>query len=203
MCSFAPFRLKNDCFLVQNPRKGVVFKLGLARATMWPWPLTSLITLTLDLSRSNFEIAVSQELLVSLMQNEKWMNLILGRLYDLAPWLPTWHWPWRFKIKVWNSLISGMGQPNDMERNGCELSIHDHDSWIVLHFFNDDIRLQGMLAVLDHDIDLYGWPWRGWWMYRMVTGVTSDVGVPSTYLVLLMRPANERPSYNVMSFLTG
>ena len=34
---------------------------------MWPWPLT----LTLDVSRSNFEIAVSQGLLVWLMWNEK------------------------------------------------------------------------------------------------------------------------------------
>ena len=35
------FRLKNDCFLVQNPRKGIVFKLGLARyeicdLDLWP-----------------------------------------------------------------------------------------------------------------------------------------------------------------------
>ena len=28
------------------------------------------------------------------------------------------------------------------------------------------------------------WPWWGGWMYRIVTGVTSDVGVPSTYLVV-------------------
>ena len=31
--------------------------------TMWPWPLTSPITLTFDFSRSHFKIAVSQELL--------------------------------------------------------------------------------------------------------------------------------------------
>ena len=31
--------------------------------TMWPWPLTSPMTLTPDFSRSNFKIAVSQELL--------------------------------------------------------------------------------------------------------------------------------------------
>ena len=34
---------------------------------MWPWPLTSLMTLTLDVSRSNFEIALPTELLVWLM----------------------------------------------------------------------------------------------------------------------------------------
>ena len=31
--------------------------------TMWPWPLTSFMTLNLDFSRSNFKIALSQELL--------------------------------------------------------------------------------------------------------------------------------------------
>ena len=31
--------------------------------TMWPWPLTSPMTLTFDFSRSNFKIAVSEELL--------------------------------------------------------------------------------------------------------------------------------------------
>ena len=38
---------------------------------IWPWPLTSLMNLTLDVSRSNFEIAVSQELLVWLIWTEK------------------------------------------------------------------------------------------------------------------------------------
>ena len=38
---------------------------------MWPWPLTSLMTLTLDVSRTNFEITLSLELLVCLMWNEK------------------------------------------------------------------------------------------------------------------------------------
>ena len=31
--------------------------------TMWPWPLTSPMTLTFDFSRSNFKIVVSEELL--------------------------------------------------------------------------------------------------------------------------------------------
>ena len=30
------------------------------------------------------------------------------------------------------------------------------------------------------------WPWWGGRMYRIVTGVTSDVGVPSTYLVVIV-----------------
>ena len=53
---------------------------------MWPWPLTSLMTLTLDVSRSNFEIAVSQELLVWLMWNEKEVSWC-----DTGP--TVWHCP--------------------------------------------------------------------------------------------------------------
>ena len=37
---------------------------------IWPWPLTSLMTLTLDVSRWNFGITLSQEWLVWLMWNE-------------------------------------------------------------------------------------------------------------------------------------
>ena len=59
---------------------------------MWPWPLTSLMTLTLDVSRSNFEIALSAILLGWLMLNErKWVNMILGQLYDLFMTLPFDH----------------------------------------------------------------------------------------------------------------
>ena len=55
--------------------------------------------------------------------------MILGRLYDLALWPHPWPWPWswNFKVKVWNSFISGMGRPIDMEQKGCESSIYDHD----------------------------------------------------------------------------
>ena len=47
---------------------------------IWPWPLTSLMTLTLDVSRSNFKIALSPEFLVWLMWNEKEVSL-----YDTGP----------------------------------------------------------------------------------------------------------------------
>ena len=43
----------------------------------------------------------------------KWVNMILGRLYDLAlsphPW--PWPWIWNLKVRVWNSFIWGMGRP--------------------------------------------------------------------------------------------
>ena len=97
---------------------------------MWPWPLTSLMILTLDVSRSNFEIAFSQELLVWLMWNENEVSW-----YDTGPIV----WPCplttpmtltlelNFQGRVWNSFISGMGRQIDLERKGYESSIHDHD----------------------------------------------------------------------------
>ena len=33
----------------------------------------------------------------------------------------------RLDFEVWNSFISGMGWPIDMEWKGCEPSIYDHD----------------------------------------------------------------------------
>ena len=93
---------------------------------MWPWPLTSLMTLTLDVSRSNFEIALSQELLVWLIWNEdgselKWywadcMTLPFDHTHDLD-----------LGVEIWRSQSEiALSQEWD-GRKGCESSIHDHD----------------------------------------------------------------------------
>ena len=73
----------------------------------------------------------------------KFIGWMLGTICDLWPHSWPWHWmfqgqifwphprpwpwSWHFKVKVWNSFISGMGRPIDMERKVCESSIHDHD----------------------------------------------------------------------------
>ena len=92
------------------------------------------------------------------MKQKESKSVILGWLYGLALWPHPWPWLCSLKVKVWNSLIWGMGVGGltDMERKGCESIIHYHDCdlWVT--------RV---------------------WLYRILTGVTSDVGVPSTYLV--------------------
>ena len=47
----------------------------------------------------------------------RWVNMILGRLYDLALWPHPWPWPWswNFKVRVWNSFISGFGRLIDFQ----------------------------------------------------------------------------------------
>ena len=88
-------------------------------------------------------------------------------MYDLSIWPHSWPWPWswNFKVRVWNSFISGLVRPIDMERKRMWV-IHSWPwYWLV-------------------------WPWWGGRMYRIVTGVISDVGVPSTYLVII--PCGDR-----------
>ena len=83
---------------------------------------------------------------------------ILGKLCDLDLSTDLWPWPRSFKVKVWNSLICGMG---------------GHLTW------NErDVSRSFMTMTVT-----YGLPWWDGWMYHIVTGVTSDVGVPSTHLV--------------------
>ena len=71
-----------------------------------------------------------------------------------------WPWPRSFKVKVWNSLIWGMG------------------GWLT--WDQRDVSRSFMTMTVT-----YGYPWWGGWMYHIVIGLTSDVGVPSTYLVWL------------------
>ena len=132
------------------------------------------VTLTFDLthdldlwffSRSKLKIAVSQQLFSDWCETKrKQINSILGCLYGLALWPHPWPWPCSFKVKNFlNNLIWGM-----------EVGVGA--DWQVT---------KGMWV--DHS-----WPWPlpmgnrggGGWMYHIVTGVTSDVGVPLTYLVV-------------------
>ena len=39
----------------------------------------------------------------------KWLNIILGWLYDPALWQHPWPWPWSFKVRVWNRKYQEWG----------------------------------------------------------------------------------------------
>ena len=133
------------------------------RYNLLPLPLTSLMTLTLDVSRSNFEIAVSQELLVWLMWNEKEASW-----YDTG--LPVWHCPLTTPMTL------------TLEFQGQSLKL--------LYLRNGVADWHGMKRMwVIHSWPWYWpvWPWWGGRMYRIMNGVTSDVGVPSTYLVPIWR----------------
>ena len=46
--------------------------------------------------------------------------------HRVRPWL--WSWPWIFKVKFWNSRISGIGGPIGIEQPGV---IDDNDLWVT------------------------------------------------------------------------
>ena len=77
---------------------------------------------------------------------------------DLDPWPHTWPWPWIFMVKFWNSCIS------------------EWEGRLTLH------KGGGSKSFMTMTVTIW-WPRSGVWIYQIVTGVTSVVGVPSTHLV--------------------
>ena len=130
-----------------------VKRIGSALVGYW----VQYVTLIFDLTRDKVKFRNSSSLRNCWSNwcemKRNWVNMILGRLYDLALWPHPWLWPWSFKLYL---------------RNGVA-----------------DWQWTKMMWVI------HSWPWyclvSPWWdgrMYRIVTGVTSDIGVPSTYLVI-------------------
>ena len=142
--------------------------------------------LDLEFSRSNIEFAISQPKMVRLPRNEKetyrlnsrpqmWpmgLNLTINRdlwilkvKRDLDFWPHTWPWPWIFMVKFWNSCI--------LEWEGR----------LTFHKGGGSRSFMTMIMTIC-------WPSSGVWIYQIVTGVTSVVGVPSTHLVWTWRPSH-------------
>ena len=112
-----------------------------------------------------------------------------------------------FKVKFWNSSISGFVCLIDVKWKQCQLIWYWADYMTLPFDHTHDLDLGVEISSSDSEIALshawdadwlgtkrmrviHSWPWYWrvwpWWggrMYRIVTGVTSDVGVPSTYLV--------------------
>ena len=149
--------------------------------------LTSIVTigfdfghdLDLELSRSNIVCAISQpkngqiaskrkaNISIELQASnvtigfEFYHNLdhwILTVKCDLDLWPHRWPWPWICMVKFWNSCFS------------------EWEGWLTLHKGGGSRSFMTMIMTI-------WWPKSGVWIYQVVTGVTSVVGVPSTHLV--------------------
>ena len=136
----------------------------------------------LEISRSNMKFAISQpkrgpiatkrkanisiELQASNVTNGFDLDhslylWILNVKCDLDLWPHTWPWPWIFMVKFWNSCIS------------------EWEGWLTLH------KGGGSRSFMTMTMTIW-WPGSGVWIYQIVTGVTSVVGVLSTHLVYLI-----------------
>ena len=78
---------------------------------------------------------------------------------DLDLWPHTWTWPWIFMVKFRNSCISEWEGRSTLHK-GC-----------------------GSRSFMTMTVTIW-WLSSGVWIYQIVTGVTSVVGVPSTHLVI-------------------
>ena len=114
-----------------------------------------------------------------------------------------------FKVKFRNSSISGIVGLIDVKWKRGELIWYWADCMTLPFDHTHDLDLGVEISRSEYEIALsqewdgrlngtkkmwiiHSWPWYWqvwpWWggrMYRIMTGVTSDVGVASTYLVLV------------------
>ena len=108
-----------------------VKRKGSAPVEYWVYYVTSTFYLTHDLDWGCFKVKFRNSSISEiawLMWNEKEANYkILGQPCDFALWPHPWSWLSSFKVKVWNSLISGIGSPVDMEWKGYKSFVRDHD----------------------------------------------------------------------------
>ena len=103
------------------------------------------------------------------------------------------------KVKHYFGHISGMVGPIDVKQKGSA-SVGYWAQYVTLTFdLTHDLDLGCFKVKFRNSFFLWivglinvkwkrsepVWPCWGVWIYRIVTGVTSDVGVPSTYLVLI------------------
>ena len=164
----------SDCH--ETKSKHIDWTLGLKcdhRVWLWPWPWPWIFKVKYRIcyiSAKNGQIAskrkanISIELHASNVTNgfEIDHNLdlwILKVKCDFDLWPHRWPWPWIFMIKFWNSCIS------------------EWEGWLTLHKGGGSRSFMTMIMTI-------WWPRSCVWIYQVVTGVTSVVGVPSTHLVI-------------------
>ena len=163
----------SDCH--ETKSKHIDWTLGLKcdhRVWLWPWPWPWIFKVKYRIcyiSANNGQIAskrkanISIELQASNVTNgfQLYHNLdlwILKVKCDLDLWPHRLPWPCIFMVKFWNSCIS------------------EWEGWLTLHKGGGSRSFMTMIMTI-------WWPRSGVWIYQVVTGVTSVVGVPSTHLV--------------------
>ena len=150
---------------------------------MWPSGLTLAMTLTL-----NFQGEMQNWLQLC----QKWsdyhktksnhINWTLGLKCDHWVWPWPWPWPWIFKVKCRICYISTKSGPIAMKQKA---NLSNWTRGLKCDNGFDPSHDIDILILTSYVILTIWWPRSGVRIYQIVTGVTSDVGVPSTHLVFL------------------
>ena len=163
----------SDCHEMKS--KHIHWTLGFKcenRLWPWPWPWPWILNVKYRIcyiSDQNGPIAMKQKANISIefqasnvtnvFDLEHYLDLwIFNVTCDIDLWPHTWPWSWIFMVKFWNSSIS------------------EWKGWLTLHKGGGSMSFMTMTRTI-------WWPRSGVWIYQIVTGVTSVVGMPSTHLV--------------------
>ena len=165
----------SDCH--ETKSKHIDWTLGLKchhRVWLWPrpWPwifkvkyricyISAKIGQIASKRKANISIELQASNVTNGFELDHNLDLwILKVKCDLDLWPHRWPWPWIFMVKFWNSCIS------------------EWEGWLTLHKGGGSRSFMTMIMTI-------WWPRSGVWIYQVVTGVTSVVGVPSTHLVVV------------------
>ena len=146
---------------------------------MWPSGLTLAMTLTLNFQGQIWNSPyLSQKWYHCHETKSKHIDWNLGLKCDhqILPW--PWPWPWSFKVKYGICYISTKSGPIAIKQ-------------MQTYRFNSGPQIwpMGLTMTLTYEFSRSNvilniwWPRSGVRIYQIITGVTSDVGVPSTHLV--------------------
>ena len=138
------------------------------------------MTLTLDVSRSNFEIAVSRELLVWLIWNEKAVSW-----YDSGP--TVWHCPLTRPMTL-TLEFQGQNLKQLYLRNGVA-DWHGTKRMWVIHscMILTSVAMVGWADVLDIDRDDFFWNWIDPTLHPMAWRWTGDKSLPKPMVTRICR----------------
>ena len=139
----------------------------------WPWPWPWIFKIKYEIcyiSAKSGLIATKRKPSISIELQDSNVTIGFDLDYDLDIWMlkikcdlnlwpHTWPWPWILMVKFWNSCISEL------------------EGWLTLH------KGCGSRSFMTMTVTIW-WPSSGVWIYQIVIGVTSVVGMPSTHLVV-------------------
>ena len=146
------------------PNKEQTYRLN-SKPQMWPSDLTLTVTLTLNFQGQIWNsLYLGQKWSDCHQTKSKHIDWTLSHKCDHRIWPWPWPWLWIFEVKF------GI----------CYISAKDGLIAIKLKVPLLDELKASMTIKFDFGHDLEKW---GVTIYQIVTGVTSDVGMPSTHLV--------------------
>ena len=171
--------------MVQLPRNEKQTHQLNSRPQMWPSSLTLAMTLTLNFQGQiwNF-LYLSQKWCNCHETKSKHIDWSHGLKCDQWVWPWPWSWPWIFKVKYG---ICYRSQPKVVWLPRNEKQTYRLNSRPQMWPMGLTLAMTLTFEFSRSNVILtIWWPRSGVRIYQIMTGVTSDVGVPSTHLVLVI-----------------